>query len=221
VHIQYVLLAEREKQDTRDLIIDAADRLMARLGFRKMTMDDVAREAGVSKRTIYLHFASKEEVGLSSIGRVVERAQACIVEIAAEPGDPSDRLERMLSERVMARVLAVQDYHQGLDEIFEAVRPAYMARRQQYFAHECEIIAEVLEEGRASGRFMLDNPAETAQDLLLATNAFLPYSLSVKELGQPTQIRSRLERMVSLLVRGLVIAETPPWQPTYLPPLQY
>jgi len=46
---------------------------MARYGFRKDEHGRPSRkEAGVSKRTIYLHFSSKEDVGLSSIGRVVE-----------------------------------------------------------------------------------------------------------------------------------------------------
>ena len=58
-------------QDTRNAILDACDHIMARYGFLKMSMDDLAREAGVAKRTIYLHFGSKEDVGLSSIGRVV------------------------------------------------------------------------------------------------------------------------------------------------------
>ena len=43
------------------------------LGYRKMTMEDVAKEAGIGKRTIYVHFPSKEEVALASIDRVVDR----------------------------------------------------------------------------------------------------------------------------------------------------
>ena len=45
---------------TRDRILDAAERLLARFGYKKTTMEDIAREAGLGKRTLYLHFASKE-----------------------------------------------------------------------------------------------------------------------------------------------------------------
>src|SRR5436305_8234580 len=97
------------KPDTSEAILDAMDTLMARYGYRKTTMDDLAREAGISKRTIYLYFPSKEEVALSSIGRVVATAQARMREIALEDGQPSQLLENMLVERVMARVRSVVD----------------------------------------------------------------------------------------------------------------
>jgi AcrR family transcriptional regulator len=191
------------KPDTRELILDAMDSLMGRFGYRKTTMDDLAREAGISKRTIYLYFSSKEEVGLSSIGRVVETAEARMRAIAGEECDPKDRLERMLVERVMTRVRAVADYRQSLDELFEAVRPAYLARRQTQFEVEQEILMDVLQEGALEDRFRFDDARETARDLLFATNAYLPYSLSVRELGLLDEIEARLSRMARLLVRGL------------------
>ena len=54
----------------RDRILDSAERLMGRLGYQKMTMDDIAREAGIGRRTIYLHFPGKEETGLATIDRI-------------------------------------------------------------------------------------------------------------------------------------------------------
>src|SRR5262249_16762278 len=57
----------------RDAILDAAERLLARYGFKKTTIDDLAREAGIGKGTVYLHFPSKEEVALCTIDRIVER----------------------------------------------------------------------------------------------------------------------------------------------------
>jgi AcrR family transcriptional regulator len=184
------------KTDTREAILDACDRLMGRLGFRKMTMDDLAHEAGISKRTIYLHFRSKEEVGLSSIGRVVGEARSKMSSIASEDSSAKDRLRRMLVARVMHRVLAVQDYHHSLDELFEVVRPAYMARRSQTFAEESNLISQVI-----AGS--CPDPDAAAEALLLATNAFLPYSLSVRELGCPDAIREKLLVMIDLLIHGV------------------
>lgn len=191
------------RTETREAILDACDRIMARWGFRKMTMDDLAKEAGISKRTIYGYFPSKLEVGLSSIGRVVQAATEELAQIATSSNPPPQRLRCMLERRVMVRVLAVQDYHQSLDELFEAVRPSYMARRRDAFAREAQLFADVLLQGRAQGKFAFEDAAATAESLLLATNAFLPYSLSVRDLGQPDAIQLRLRTMIDLLVRGL------------------
>ncbi|HSI72324.1 MAG TPA: TetR/AcrR family transcriptional regulator [Fimbriimonas sp.] len=192
------------QRSTRDLILDATDRLMARYGFRKTTVEDVAREAAVARRTIYTYFASKEELGLASIARVVESAIDQIEKISTSELPPASKLRTMLMQRVMDRVLAVQDYHHSLDELFQVVRPTYMARRKAFFRRERELLENVLNEGMASGVFEVPDSHLAAQSLLLATNAFLPYSLSVRELGRPEEIEARLDGLVEILIRGVL-----------------
>jgi AcrR family transcriptional regulator len=53
---------------TRESILDAARTLLARQGYRKTSMEDVGREAGLSRRTLYLHFADKRDLFLATIG---------------------------------------------------------------------------------------------------------------------------------------------------------
>jgi AcrR family transcriptional regulator len=54
---------EAEQTDTRHLaVLDAAVGVFARYGFRKSSMDEVARAAGVSRQGLYLQFANKEEL---------------------------------------------------------------------------------------------------------------------------------------------------------------
>jgi len=55
--------AETERADARHLaVLDAAVGVFARYGFRKASMDEVARAAGVSRQGLYLQFANKEEL---------------------------------------------------------------------------------------------------------------------------------------------------------------
>jgi AcrR family transcriptional regulator len=49
-------------ESRRAVILDAALRVFGQYGYRRTSMDDIAREAGIGKGTIYLSFASKEEV---------------------------------------------------------------------------------------------------------------------------------------------------------------
>jgi len=194
--------------DTADLILDAVERLLGRYGYQKMTLDDIAREAGIGRRTIYLHFPSKEEVALRSIDRVVERVLVRLQGIADDEKLPTpERLRRMLVARILTRIDAVHDYHGSLDSLFEALRPAYMRRRGRYFEAEAALFAHVLEAGRREGALSLpereEDPLPTARTLLLATNSLLPYSLSVRELGERDAIAERAERLASLLLTGL------------------
>jgi AcrR family transcriptional regulator len=175
-----------------------------------MTMEDVAREAGLSRRAVYTYFATKAELGLSSIDRVIEQTHERMRAIAAEGGDPRRRLRGMLIERVLYRIDTVREYRRSLDELFEAVRPAYMERRQRHFAKEAEMLAVVLEDGRAAGCFAFDDANATAMMLVLATNAFLPYNLSVEELGRREQVSADVARMADLMLAGLSAPPQPP-----------
>jgi AcrR family transcriptional regulator len=194
---------------TRDRLLDVAERLLARLGYQKTTMEDLAREAGLSKRTIYLHFAGKEEAMLSTIDRIVERLLDRLREAAASGGPAADRLRRMLLLRVMFRFDSVRDYYHGLDELFRAIRPAYMARRARYFTAETEMFAGVLGAGAAAGELAVDDPHAAAFDLILATNALLPSGLSARELGERAEVEARTRRIADLLIDGLRRRERP------------
>lgn len=56
-------IEERSKREQRaDRILDAAAELMLRWGYNKTTIDDIARQAGVAKGTIYLHWKTREDL---------------------------------------------------------------------------------------------------------------------------------------------------------------
>lgn len=53
---------EKEKEIRRKDIIEAAERIFFSKGYENTTMDDVAKEAEFSKRTVYVYFNSKEQI---------------------------------------------------------------------------------------------------------------------------------------------------------------
>lgn len=67
-------------------ILAAAAELIIRLGYDKTTMSDVAEEAGLSRRTIYLYFKGKEELFEELLYReYLEYAQTWLEQIEADP----------------------------------------------------------------------------------------------------------------------------------------
>jgi TetR/AcrR family transcriptional regulator len=56
---------EREREQRRNDIIDAAEKIFFSRGFEEASMDDVAEQAELSKGTLYLYFKSKEELYLA------------------------------------------------------------------------------------------------------------------------------------------------------------
>ena len=51
-----------KQRERAERILDAAAALILRWGFQKTTLDDVSRQAGVAKGTMYLHWKTREEL---------------------------------------------------------------------------------------------------------------------------------------------------------------
>jgi AcrR family transcriptional regulator len=192
------------REEVREAILDATDRLLSRYGYRKMTVEDIAREVGIGKGSVYLHFASKEEVVLSHVDRIVERLKERLRAVARSDADAAIRLRLMLLARVLYRFDSVQHYTQSLDDLLAALRPALLARRRRYFDEEAQIFAEVLNEGRAAGEFEFADALATAYALIHATNALLPYGLSTAELGARDEVKERATQVADLILHGLL-----------------
>jgi TetR/AcrR family fatty acid metabolism transcriptional regulator len=197
-------MATAVREEVREAILDAADRLLAHYGYRKMTVEDIAREAGIGKGTVYLHFPSKEEVVLSRVDRMVERLKERLWAVARSDADAAIRLRLMLLTRVLYRFDSVQHYTQSLNDLLAALRPGLLARRVRYFDEEAQIFAQVLNEGREIGEFVFEDALTTAYALLHATNSLLPYSLSTAELGEREEVKERTTQIADLILHGLL-----------------
>jgi AcrR family transcriptional regulator len=191
------------KTSTRDALLDAVDKLLGVLGYRKLTVDDVAQAVGLSRRTFYLHFTGKEEATLAALDRDIARLVEGLRRLAQEPATARERLEAMLRFRVRFLHEKVRHRTETNDEIYGQLRPLYMPRRERYLATESAVFAEVLEAGWRGGELRFEDTDETATLLLLATNAFLPFGLSRRQLRRKAEIDRQVARMVELLLRGL------------------
>ena len=191
------------QENTRELILDAVDRLLARYGYKKMTIDDLAHEVGIGKGTIYLHFRSKEEIVFSHIDRVVAGVLQRLNAIALSDAAPAEKIRQMLIARVMFRFESVQHFSESLSEVLRDLRQGLLERRHRYFEQEAEVMAIVLKEGQRTRAFRRRDPVETARALVAATNSLLPFNLSTRELGKRKDVEQSVHQIADLLLSGL------------------
>jgi AcrR family transcriptional regulator len=178
----------------RERILDAAERLLGRYGYRKMTVDDLAAEAGIGKGTVYLSFPSKEEVVLGTVDRIVDAVCQEMARVAASDKPAAERIRAMLMARILIRFDRVADYRESLNDLLSSVRKGLLARREQHFAREIDVLSKVV-------------PQRTARAVLLATNNFLPYALSPAELGDRRRLQRDAASVIDLLVTAIAKGE--------------
>ena len=65
-----------------DQVLEGARIVFLRDGFEGASVDDIAREAGVSKATLYSYFASKEELFFAVIAKVTREAALMLADLS-------------------------------------------------------------------------------------------------------------------------------------------
>jgi len=152
---------EAKKREVRAAIIDAALALFARDGFEATTMDDIAARAGVSRRTVFRYFPSKEALTAPGHRGRIRRFEAmledpapgeapftvvsrALLEIAGEYMDRVD--EAVMVQRIVDASPAAYAYERGLDRDWEqAIEHALRAgRRGKAAQRRARILAAAL-----------------------------------------------------------------------------
>jgi AcrR family transcriptional regulator len=111
-----------ERQRREERMLDAAAILLVRWGYRKTTIDDVAREAGVGKGTIYLHWKDKNDLFVAAIWRASRQTTDDVTRrLAADP--EGGRLHRVWTHGMLA-ILAnplMAEVIKGRSDIFQGL----------------------------------------------------------------------------------------------------
>ena len=183
--------------DHRDAIIEAATEVFSRFGFKKASVDDIARRARIGKGTVYLHFDSKEElfatVARNIWGRVFEELRTAV----RQARTPDAKLRAFCRGRLdevaaVARTLNV-DQEIAL-EAMEAARPFV----HEFRGKELQLIEGILAEGDAAGVFSVRKPDVVAVGLLVWLEALVPVIVR----GGP-QERAGIDAVLDATLRGL------------------
>jgi TetR/AcrR family transcriptional regulator, regulator of autoinduction and epiphytic fitness len=85
IHMLKPLEAGSQK---RTLILDAAIPVFGRFGFKKASVDDLAKAAKISKQGLYLHFSSKEEVFVETVKKYLDDGLGLVEQELARPDAP-------------------------------------------------------------------------------------------------------------------------------------
>lgn len=88
---------EREKEQRRQEIIVAAEKVFFRKGIDNSTMDDVAEQAELSKATLYLYFSSKDEIYSAIFSKSQERLYKTIREATDQLSETREKISEFIS----------------------------------------------------------------------------------------------------------------------------
>ncbi|MEF3048883.1 TetR/AcrR family transcriptional regulator [Pseudotabrizicola sp. L79] len=157
-----------------DQVLDGARTVFLRDGFDGASVDDIAREAGVSKATLYSYFPDKRllfmEVAKAECRRQADEAEELINDTA-----PVDQVLRLAAERILAFILS--DFGQRVFRICVAESDRFPGLGHEFYHSGPQLIrdrvAEYLHKSVARGVLKIDDVDLAAEQFLQLCKADL------------------------------------------------
>jgi AcrR family transcriptional regulator len=145
-------LREKKKREAAATIVSVAKRLFAKRGFDAVTVDEIAREANVSRRTFFRYFPTKEDVFF-----VRRKAQLAALEaelLDAAPGEaPVDAVRRALLSVASMHIAHKKDVL--WENALVAKTPSLLAKDLEWDRKATGLIAAALARGEDRARARL------------------------------------------------------------------
>jgi AcrR family transcriptional regulator len=181
------------------IVRQAREHLFAH-GYCRCTMDDLATELGMSKKTLYAHFAGKDDI-----------MRAVLEQLGAEIRADADAL---LANRALTFAEKLRGFAEGMFERLSRLNPRTPRELQRYAPHLHQLLVEIrqrnipyvfgrfIEEGRLAGKVRADVDAAFAVEFFLAAMQGLLQSGALERLKVPP--RDLVPRAIDLLFDGLL-----------------
>jgi AcrR family transcriptional regulator len=83
--------------DSKEAVLDAAQRLIFQYGYSGFSMRDLAQQSGLAKATLYHHFQDKHEIFMQVLERDLATVRDHVADAAATPGDIPARLRAVIN----------------------------------------------------------------------------------------------------------------------------
>ena len=189
-----------DAESRRAEILDAALQMFGQYGYRRTSMDDVAREAGIAKGTIYLSFTSKEEVFQALSERLSQRMLAGAEAASRRPGTTADKLAAMHAAwfGTYADTISRSPHAAELLDAKHRLSADLVANAASRYKR---LVRDVLTDAAVAGELDLEPAgltADTAAELLMASARGLESSAA-----SPAAYRRYLDALVRVMVAGL------------------
>jgi AcrR family transcriptional regulator len=197
-------LRERKRRQTRQELISTAMRLFVQKGYEQTTVAEIASVAGVSTKTFFNYFASKDEVLFPHLSRRIDTAVALI-----EQRGPDDQMADILvaaTQHMLADALT-EEVDGGLAAVrlpmIMSVPAVQAATLHRYFLAETQL-ARALHHAYQD---TLDLAAAAAVIGSVMGAAIAAALVCLQEGDTTEQLRAAVERAVGIAIHGVRNAE--------------
>lgn len=200
---------ERRSADTREKMLEVAEREFARRGYDGAHLQHIASQVGVQKTALYYYFESKAALYEAVLVRMLEAFDARVREAVERPGPPAERLERLLDG--LNDLLAERShYSKMLIRVFVDLVPLRASQVGPMIERVVGRVLRFYREGVDAGVFVRQSSRHVFLSLLgtvtlhYASGALGKAVLGVPDLFTHSAVAWRREEARGLLLRAML-----------------
>lgn len=187
------------KDQTREKILNVASRMFGKYGFRKTTVDEIARAAHKAKGSVYYYYKSKEDLFLAVVSQEIDVLKTGLSRIIGDSQDATGMIRNYLVSRMILMKDAV-NYHEslkaGLVDDFSFLDEC----RQEFTRFEIELMKAILDRGVRENKFQIKDTQATAQVIIMAMKAIEIPFYSQRKIAE---YEHTIVELLDILIKGL------------------
>src|SRR5205809_2285324 len=191
----------RKSNSNRQRIVDAARGHFFSHGFRSVTMDDLAEELGISKKTLYAYFPGKFDLLEAVLADKLTAVEATLKQVTrSHPHDFPATLHELLAgtQRELDEIKPpfVRDMRQKAPHVFKVVERRRAALIERHFG-------KLFVEGQRAGMVRKDVPAKLIIEILLTMVQGVLNPPKMQELGMTP--KEGFTGIIKIVLEGALI----------------
>lgn len=194
----------------RQQILDAASECLARFGYDKTTMDDIARRIGLNKTSLYYYYRNKESIFIEVIVQEAKTFLEALQAKAVKPRGCRHQILTYLTERFRYYRHVVNLHHLSI-ETLRNIQPTFKALYQSVLDQEIAFLGKLFQDGMDSGEIKPGAARELSRIILTVTDAIKLATCSEPGQRPPetidySQVEKDVVYAVTLMLDGLAVS---------------
>ncbi|MGN1223633.1 MAG: TetR/AcrR family transcriptional regulator [Ruminococcus sp.] len=197
------------KNDKKEQIFDAMEQLLLTVPSGEISVDAIAKQAGIGKGSIYYYFKSKDEILSAVIERSYRRAiREYFNSISAEKNALKNMPALEKIKRLFQNLIKedFQNNEQNLIVTLHLTDDLTLHKKMKYIAVQeiAPILTDLLKQGIAEGSIETDTPKESAEMIVAVLTFFLDDTIFPET---PTSMKNKLKIFARVLETSLKTEE--------------
>lgn len=192
---------DKQTEDIRENILDAAEARFQTYGYNKTTMSEIASDVGMSAANLYRYYTNKQDIAAACAQKCMSSQLELLRESVRQPGLSATQKLHQCTQVMLSYTHEIASQQPKMNELVNVIVSDHQDIVHFKIEQSCALIAEVLNQGNESGEFAITDTKKTAHTVHNALKLFhVPIFMNLYDLET---LQQKATDVVDLLIQGL------------------